>query len=349
MDVWDFTGRIVDCEREYQTLNETFRNLIIFHQFVSFKNTSWSKDKVTHWIIVVEEKRAREARWREEQRNPAPIRSRQLCYSCKVPWEPDHICRGKGKKHIIEVHYDSDDEVCEDAKIDSYLEEPDDDRDSCTEASDSCMLEEDSDPCALEEQWDGQDDSTGISTNISHGVDDPTPQQSGDTSGDSHILAHRSDELPMRAVTHFSSFQAPTIATSDEDISGMSDMMEEPCVRDAHHGHVDPQIQEEIHDVQTVDLTLTYQHEESGSLILETPLFDQVVEIDSWMGHLLPRPSCSCEDVPFIGKEDHSTFMDTSIWDPSANDSRRVSAQEDTTAHTGYNMIQKEPTVDDDI
>jgi hypothetical protein len=66
MDVWDFTGRIVDCEREYQTLNKIFRDLITFHQFVSFKNPSWSKDKVTHWIIVVEEMRARETRWREE-------------------------------------------------------------------------------------------------------------------------------------------------------------------------------------------------------------------------------------------------------------------------------------------
>jgi hypothetical protein len=44
--------------------------------------------------------------WEEAQRNPTPIRSTQLCYSCKVPWEPDHRCRGKGKKHIIEVHYD---------------------------------------------------------------------------------------------------------------------------------------------------------------------------------------------------------------------------------------------------
>jgi hypothetical protein len=38
----------------------------------------------------------------------------------------------------------------------------DDASDSCTEASDSCTLEEDSDPCALEEQWDGQDDSTYV-------------------------------------------------------------------------------------------------------------------------------------------------------------------------------------------
>jgi hypothetical protein len=199
MDVWDFTGRIVDCEREYQTLNENLRGLITFHHFVSYKNPSWSKDKVTHWIGVVEEKRAREARWErdeiyfeitcleikysalsketraqitfpqyvalrnpswseedvlhgiivaeekraaiarwlEEQRNPTPIRSTQLCYSCKVPWEPDHRCRGKGQKHIIEVRHDSDDEACEDGSIDAYLEQSDDDSDSCTEASDS--------------------------------------------------------------------------------------------------------------------------------------------------------------------------------------------------------------------
>jgi hypothetical protein len=56
-----------------------------------------------------------------------------------------------------------------------------------------------------------------FSVDISHGVDDPTPQQSGDTSGDSHMLAPRSDELPMRVMTHLSSFQAPTIATSHGD------------------------------------------------------------------------------------------------------------------------------------
>jgi hypothetical protein len=54
------------------------------------------------------------------------------------------------------------------------------------------------------------------------------------------VLAPRSDEIPMRAVTPLSPFQAPTIDTSHEDTNSMSDMMEEPCVRDAHHGHVDP-------------------------------------------------------------------------------------------------------------
>jgi hypothetical protein len=56
------------------------------------------------------------------------------------------------------------------------------------------------------------------------------------------VLAPRVDELPMRAMTHFSPFQTPMIATSHEDISGMSGVMDEPSVRVAHHGHVDPQI-----------------------------------------------------------------------------------------------------------
>jgi hypothetical protein len=37
-----------------------------------------------------------------------------------VPWELDHRCRGKGKKHIIEVRYDNVDEICEDGAIDAY-------------------------------------------------------------------------------------------------------------------------------------------------------------------------------------------------------------------------------------
>jgi hypothetical protein len=61
-------------------------------------------------------------RLKEEQKIPTPIRSRQRFYSFKVPWEPEHRCRARGKKQIIEVIYDSDDEVCEDGAIDAYLE-----------------------------------------------------------------------------------------------------------------------------------------------------------------------------------------------------------------------------------
>jgi hypothetical protein len=38
------------------------------------------------------------------------------------------------------------------------------------------------------------------------------------------------DELSMMIVTHFSSSQTPMIATTHEDISGISNMVEEPCV-----------------------------------------------------------------------------------------------------------------------
>jgi hypothetical protein len=110
----------------------------------------------------------------------------------------------------------------------------------------------------LEEQWDGQDDSTLVLAIISHIVGDLTPQRSGETSGDSHVLAPRPDELHMMTVTHLSSFPKPMIATTDEDTNGISDMIEESYVRGAHEGHMDPQIQEEIHDVQTIDLTHTY-------------------------------------------------------------------------------------------
>jgi hypothetical protein len=54
------------------------------------------------------------------------------------------------------------------------------------------------------------------------------------------VLTPRDDEIPMMVVTHMSSFQTPLIAMSHEEVSGMSDMIEENCVRDAHHGHVDP-------------------------------------------------------------------------------------------------------------
>jgi hypothetical protein len=78
------------------------------------------------------------------------------------------------------------------------------------------------------------------------------------------VLALRDGELSMVTMTHLSSFQTPMTTTSHEDSSSI----EESYMRDAHHGHVDPPIQEEIYDVQTVDPTLTYQHEEIESPLL---------------------------------------------------------------------------------
>jgi hypothetical protein len=260
----DIVNRIEECASEYETINN-FRGLLTFQWFLSYENPSWNKKKIVGWLKAREEIRAAFGRnpmpigrekqrnptpiRREKQRNPTPIRSTQRCYSCKVPWEPDHRCRGKGKTHIVEVREDNNDEACEDGSIEAYLEQSDDESDSCIEASDSdsctedeatSTLEEDDDPCVVDRQLDGQDDSTSVSTYISHTIDDLTPQQSGDTSEDSHMLAPRDDELPMMAMTHMSSFQTPLIATSHEEVGDMSDMIEEPCVRDAHHGQADP-------------------------------------------------------------------------------------------------------------
>jgi hypothetical protein len=56
---------------------------------------------------------------------------------------------------------------------------------------------------------------------MSHTIDDLTPQQSGDSSEDSLVLAARDDELPKGVVTHLSPVQTSMIDTSHEEISGM--------------------------------------------------------------------------------------------------------------------------------
>jgi hypothetical protein len=78
------------------------------------------------------------------------------------------------------------------------------------------------------------------------------------------------------------------------------------------------------------------------SQLLETPLVEQVAEADRLMEHLLPGSDCIDEDALFSIQDDHSMCLDTAIWDPGADDSSRLSAQEDTTAHIGYSVIQGE-------
>jgi hypothetical protein len=71
---------------------------------------------------------------------------------------------------------------------------------------------------------------------MSHTLDDLTPQQSSDTSEESHVLEPRDDKLPMGSMTHLSPVQTPMIAVSHEEISGMSSMIDELSMRDAHYG-----------------------------------------------------------------------------------------------------------------
>jgi hypothetical protein len=194
----------------------------------------------------------------------------------------------------------------------------------------------------VDKQLDGQDDSPSVSADTSHTIDDLTPQQSGDTSEESHVLAPRDDGLPMGAMTHLTPIQTPMIAMLDEEISGTSGIMDEPSVRDEHHGQVDPQIQE-----HAVDPTHTGQLEEMESQLLETLVVEQMAEVDRWMEHLLPGPDCMDEDALFGSQDDDSTCLDIAIWDPGADDSSRLSAQEDTVAHTGYSVSQGEMAYSD--
>jgi hypothetical protein len=36
------------------------------------------------------------------------LRRKQLCFTCKEPWDPTDKCMGKGKAHYIEVIYDEE-------------------------------------------------------------------------------------------------------------------------------------------------------------------------------------------------------------------------------------------------
>jgi hypothetical protein len=50
-----------------------------------------------------------------------------------------------------------------------------------------------------------------------------------------------------------------------------------------------------------------------------------------------------------MGRDDHISCLDTSIWDPGAHDISRMSAREVTTSHTGYNTIQMGVAVGDGV
>jgi hypothetical protein len=75
------------------------------------------------------------------------------------------------------------------------------------------------------------------------------------------------------------------------------------------------------------------------SQLLETPLVEKIAEVERLMEHFLPGSVCIDEDALFSRQDDHRTCLDTSLWDPGIDDSSRLSAQEDTTSHTGYSVI----------
>ena len=101
--------------------------------------------------------------------------------------------------------------------------------------------------------------------------------------------------------------------------------------------------------MEALEYIHTYHYEESDSPLIGILLLDWVVETDNLLGYSFPGSVYSDEDALLIGRDDHSTCLDTSVWDPGADDSSRVSAQEDTTAHTGYSVIQMGVAVGDGV
>jgi hypothetical protein len=103
------------------------------------------------------------------------------------------------------------------------------------------------------------------------------------------------------SATHSSSSQSAMLATTHGDISGILDVVEELCVVIEHKGHVDLQAQEERHDLETNDYIHTYQYGETESLLLESPLINQVVEIDMTMGYFWDRSTMTRMHSSLVG------------------------------------------------
>jgi hypothetical protein len=38
------------------------------------------------------------------------LRRKQICFTCKEPWNPSHKCMGQGQVHYIEVTSDDEEE-----------------------------------------------------------------------------------------------------------------------------------------------------------------------------------------------------------------------------------------------
>jgi hypothetical protein len=64
----------------YHGLSEETKAIITFPQYLAYRNPHWSEDHILHGIIIADRKRNEVARWREEKRDPMPIRSTQPCH-----------------------------------------------------------------------------------------------------------------------------------------------------------------------------------------------------------------------------------------------------------------------------
>jgi hypothetical protein len=119
-------------EREYNSRSAGFRRLVTLGEYCNIKYKGRPKEYYRGLITdrrmygralpngrvipkFLDKQQSEEKIRRLEPHRSMETKGKELCYHCKEPWEPDHRCRGKGKVHYVEVHYDSDDEedACE--------------------------------------------------------------------------------------------------------------------------------------------------------------------------------------------------------------------------------------------
>jgi hypothetical protein len=277
------------------------------------------------------------------------LKSKELCYSCK---EPNNRCRGKGKVYYVEVHYDSDDDeddrfaawdspsVEVSSEVSTHMGQVEEfDMERTIPQFDHLVVHEEyvhkeaTLDASLEQSHEANDTHTFDGQSDDRGLDVLAPSQDeirmlGDLPFGLEMTSKKScagdDEPPMELrVTHSSPSQSPMLATIHEDISGIPDVVEEPCVVIEHKGHSYLQAHEERHDLETYDYIHTFHYGESESPLLGSPSIDQVVEIDMSMGYLLPRPTYSDRDAFLVCQDGHITCMDISVWDPGVDNISR--------------------------
>jgi hypothetical protein len=139
----------------------------------------------------------------------------------------------------------------------------------------------------------------------------------GDPTLDVDIKSCMGDNYPPMELklTHSLPSQSFMLHMMHEDISGILDVVENPCVVIEHKGHVDLQDKEERNDLNIDDYIHNYKYGDSESPILGIPLIDQVVETNISMEYSLLGPVYSDEDAFLVGQDDHITSIDTSVWD----------------------------------
>jgi hypothetical protein len=100
-------------ERGYNSWSAIFRRLVTLGEYCSIMIRRMNGRALPGGRVIprfLDKQQSEEKTRKLEPHRSAKTKGKELCYHYNEPWELDHRCRGKGKVHYVEVHYDSDDE-----------------------------------------------------------------------------------------------------------------------------------------------------------------------------------------------------------------------------------------------